>query len=201
MRAKCKGALVAYRDEVRLQILDGDVRFRRAAHREVHSHPSAGPGEQGSRRPVGERFGLGVALIERPSVDQRQDSDVLAPRGRREPASQRPGRPMLGIPAQPSLQAIPRIKQSHTVFRQELGPLFDRSRIHRPRFPRHPSRRQLAQPPVHHCRRPRRTWPVFEPQVFIDQHRHALRDQRPMLDIPRLPTPRRKEDEDHDRRP
>ena len=36
---------------------------------------------------------------------------------------------MLGIPAQPGLQPIPRIKQSHTVFGEELRPLLDRPRV------------------------------------------------------------------------
>ena len=42
---------------------------------------------------------------------------------------------------------------------------------------------------------------VLEQQVVIDQHRHPLRDQRPVADIPGLPALRREEAQDHEPQP
>ena len=65
---------------------------------------------------------------------------------------------------------------------------------------RSPAGRKQPQPPVDHRRRPRRGQAVLEQQVVIDQHRHPLRDHRPVLDIPGPPAPRREVAQDHGHR-
>ena len=186
--------------EIRLQVLDGHVRLRGAADRQVHPDLPPGPGEQRPRRAVGERLGRRIALRDGPPVKQRQDAHVLAPRRRSEPGRDRPRRPVLGIPAQPRLQPLPRIEEPDAVPGQELRPLLHRPRIVLPRTRcRSPARRELAQPAVHHHRRPGRSRAVLQPQVVIDEHGHPLRDQRPVLKIPGLPAPGREKGQDHER--
>jgi hypothetical protein len=132
----------------------------------------------------------------------RQDAHVPAPGRRREPGPGRARRPVLRIAAQPRLQPLPRVEQAHPVRGKELRPLPDRPRVRLP-CPRRmrPSRGQLPQPLVNRHHRPGRTRPVLEQQVVIDQHRHPLRDQRPVPDVPGLPAQRREENQDHEPQP
>ena len=185
--------------EVGLQVLDRHVRLGRPAYCQVHPHLPARAVEQRPGGPVGERLRLGMTLADRPPVEQRQDAHVLGPGRRREPLRHRARRPVLGVLAEGLLQPGTRVEQGDAMHGQELHPLLDRPRVVLPRLRRRrPAGRQLPQPPVHRHRRPRSAGPALEPEVVIDQHRHALGYQRPVTDIPGLPALAGKEAQDHE---
>jgi hypothetical protein len=41
---------------------------------------------------------------------------------------------------------------------------------------------------------------VIEPEIVVEQHRHPVRDRRPVPDIPRLPAARREKGHQHEQR-
>ncbi|WP_410594793.1 MFS transporter [Amycolatopsis sp. lyj-23] len=173
---------------------------RGALRRRGWSRPSRGRSRQrrGAWRPgPGEQLSLGVPLRDRPSVERGQDVDVPIPGTHLEPGFERATRPMHRVGTQRVLERAPLVEQMHADVDDELHP---RPQDPRVRLPRGrcgaTARRQLAQPSVHHRRRPR-TGRILKRQVVVDEDGHAFRDDRPPLDIPGLPPAGREENQLH----
>ena len=199
IRRQPRQALQEQGGEVRFQVPDPHMRLRAAAAGQIHRHLPAGPVEQRPGRLIGERFCRRVPLGDRPPVKHRQHADMPVPGARREPLPGRAGPPELRVSAQGLPQPVPGIEQPHAAGRQELQPFPDHTGIRRPRGRRGcPADRQLPQPLIHHARRARPPRLVLQQQVVIDQYRHPLGNQRPVLKAPRLPAPGREERQDHE---
>src|SRR3982074_2288702 len=109
------------------------------------------------------------------------------PRRSRQTHLQRSSQPVLGVAAQYGPQLLTRAERRHLTLGQEPQPPLERPGIDLPRIRRRSAAYwQLPQPLVG---RHAGAAPVLllQPKIVIDQHRHALADQRATLEVPALP--------------
>jgi hypothetical protein len=125
-----------------------------------------------------------VSLGRGPGVERRQCLHRQVPARRRQPHLRRTRQAMLGVGRQRVPQLSPITEDREPMGVEELHPRPEHLRVGPPRpRTRRAADRQLPQPPVDHRRRPGAVL-VLEPQVFVDQHRHAGTDQRPVAQVP-----------------